>query len=80
MTVKELNIIVGQNIRHYRKLKGWYAKDLAKKIGVNKWMISKYERGNTFPHPLNLLLLASVLCVEVYQLFYKNGENNNDVK
>jgi len=29
MTVQELNILVGQNIRRYRKLKGWYVKELA---------------------------------------------------
>jgi len=73
MTVQELNTLVGQNIKHYRKLKGWYQKDLAKNIGVSNWMISRYESGATFPHPTNLLLLAFVLEVEVSQLFEKQG-------
>ena len=73
MTVQELNILVGQNIRYYRKLKGWYVKQLADKIGVTHWITSRHENGTTFPEMKNLLFYADVLGVEVSQLFEKQG-------
>jgi len=71
MTVQELNILVGQNIRYYRKSKGWYARKLAKKIGVSEVTVNYHEHGRVMPSSRFLLLYALVLGVEVSQLFEK---------
>jgi len=72
MTVQELNILVGQNIRHYRKLKGWYVRKLAKKIGTSETTISNHEHGHVMPSTKYLLLYALVFNIEVHQLYMKN--------
>jgi transcriptional regulator with XRE-family HTH domain len=69
MTVQKLNTLVGENIRHYRKSKGWYARTLAKKTGLTETAVSTHEHGHHFPSPESLLLYAFVLDVEVWQLF-----------
>lgn len=38
--------ILGQNIRKYRKLKGWSQTDLSNAVDVNRTDISKYENGS----------------------------------
>lgn len=43
MTFKD---IVGENIRHYRKLKGYTIKEVASKVGITEATMQKYEAGN----------------------------------
>jgi len=72
MTVQELNILVGQNIRYFRKLKGWYVRKLAKKIGTSETTISNHENGHVMPSTKYLLLYALVFNIEVHQLYMKD--------
>jgi len=51
MTAQELNTVIGQNITFYRKQKGWYVRELAKKIGVSETTVSYHEHGHVFPIP-----------------------------
>ncbi|WP_461248475.1 helix-turn-helix domain-containing protein [Treponema sp. R6D11] len=69
MTVQELNILVGENIRYYRKLKGWYVRKLAEKIGTSETTVSNHEHGHVMPSTKYLLLYALVFNIEVHQLY-----------
>ena len=73
MTVQELNTLFGNNVRHYRKSRGWSQSKLAKKIGTDQGTISFYELGKNLASGKQLVLLGYVLGVEIWQLFY-NGE------
>lgn len=41
----EFKQIVGENIRHYRKLNGYTMKEIAEKIGITEATMQKYEVG-----------------------------------
>jgi len=69
MTVHELNIRLGNNIKHYRELRNWTSAKLARKSGIHYSLISIYENGHSMPGTGNLIILADVLGIEVSQLF-----------
>jgi transcriptional regulator with XRE-family HTH domain len=73
MTVQELNTLFGKNVRQYRKNKSWSQTRLAKEIGTDQGTVSFYELGKNLASGKQLVLLAYVLGVDVWQLFY-DGE------
>ena len=42
----EFKEILGENIRHYRKIKGYTIKDIAEKVGITEATMQKYEKGS----------------------------------
>jgi len=70
MTVQELNTVFGKNVKRYRKQKYRFGRRLAEALGVSEAMTSQYENGHRFPTTKSLVMLAHVLGVEVWQLFY----------
>jgi len=77
MTVQELNTLLGENIRRYRKMKKMRQKEFGAEIGVSKSNACGYEKGKCMPHYKTLVLITYVLGVEVWQLFRKEEENGN---
>jgi len=75
MTVQDLNTLIGENIRHYRKSKGWCGRTLAKKVGMSDTTVSNHENGHNMPSPESLLLYCCVLDIEVHQLYTKHCTN-----
>jgi len=75
MTVQELNTLVGDNIRHYRKLKKWNVITLAEKAGMTVTTVSNHENGHNMPSPESLLLYCCVFSIEVHQLYIKHHSN-----
>jgi len=73
MTAQELNILFGENVKYYRRKKGWKQKKLAEEIGVDNGIVCDYEKGRKMPRCRVLVLLAFVLGVEVYKLFQNDG-------
>jgi len=69
MTVQELNTLVGQNIRYYRKLKGWTVQELARNMGVAQESVYFHERGEIMPSAKCLTLYSLVFNIEAYELF-----------
>ena len=56
---------IGDRIRHYRELAGLTMEELAKKTGVQKSAINKYEKGIVTNIPINrVVLIADALDVE----------------
>jgi len=70
MTVQELNTVLGKNIRLYRGVKNITQAELSKEIGVTAQILSLWESGKRMVRTSNLTLLASVLGVQVWELFY----------
>ena len=69
MTVQELNTIVGNNIKHYRKKSRLSQVELAKKIGIDDQSIHRWECGINFASNKNLIMLTSILEIEIWKLF-----------
>ncbi len=68
MTENELNEILSQNIKKYRK--GKYTQEqLAEEIGVSAQNINDIEGKRRWPREATLVKIANTLGVEVYQLF-----------
>lgn len=68
MTENELQEILSQNIKKYRK--GKYTQEqLAEEIGVSTQNINDIEGKRRWPRESTLIKIAAALGVEVYQLF-----------
>jgi len=72
MTVQELNTLQGKNIRYYRKKKNWTQTKLAKETGISPVAISDFENGKHIVGGKSWVLIASVLGIEPWELFYPN--------
>ena len=70
MTVQEMNVVFGNNIRRCRKAKGWTLREFAEKVGVCMSLVWNWEKGLNLASAKNLLTLARLFDVEVWQLFY----------
>ena len=68
-TFDGINKIVGQNIKLLRKYGGYSAEVLAKRIGVSKHQISKYENGISGLSASNLSLIARVMGKDISYFF-----------
>lgn len=68
--------VVGSNIRERRKLIGKTQEDVAKKMGVSKSQISKWENENSFPSMSNFTRLCEELNIKPEALL--NGRINED--
>jgi transcriptional regulator with XRE-family HTH domain len=76
MTVQELNTLFGENVKFFRKEMGLTQRQLGKEMGIAQTVISDYELGNVFPHLRQLVMLAYILKVEVWELVYYEGDTN----
>lgn len=65
---KSISIIVGSNIKKYRKEKGLYQKDIAKLCDISIAYISKIEKGNANISIDTLEKIAKALNVSVDKL------------
>ena len=74
---KELRVIFGKNVRHYRNRRNWSQADLAEyaKISIN--FLGDIERGKKWPHPDTLTKMADALEIKVYELFLEEDTTIN---
>jgi len=70
MTVQELNSVLGNNIRRYRVQKGYGLREFAKKVGVHVTQLNRWEKGRALINGINLVTLAQLFEVEVWELYY----------
>lgn len=59
---------IGQNIRYYRKQRGYSQKKLAEMADLNDKLIGFYETGKRIPTVINLVAIAEALEVTMDQL------------
>jgi transcriptional regulator with XRE-family HTH domain len=65
--------LIGDNIRTYRKEKGWSQDELAQKSGLSKISIGNYERGNRCPTLDTLQKIADALNILLSELTTDSG-------
>jgi len=73
MTTQELNTLVGRNIKFFRKKKGWTQAKTALETGICNNTLCDFEKGKHLPSCRTMAILAFVLGVEVWQLFYEKN-------
>lgn len=59
---------IGQNIRYYRKLRGYSQEKLAEMADINDKLVGFYETGKRIPPVINLVAIAEALEVTMDQL------------
>lgn len=69
MPEKEINIVIGKNIRVRRSLKGYSQSALANSLGITFQQVQKYEKGHNAVSPAKLLQLSKVFGCTVGDLF-----------
>ena len=69
MEPQELREILSQNLKKYRKLKGWSQFELAEKADISDQTINSIEGLRLWPSDKTLAKIANVLDVELYKLF-----------
>lgn len=78
----EIKLNVGENIRRYRKEKGYTQKQFAEKCGFTETSIKKYESGEREPSVERLEIMCSVLGVKMEilteSLTYMTYRDEND--
>jgi len=57
---KDLNILIGKNIRTARLLKGYSQDHVAKYLGVTFQQVQKYENGSNAVLPIKLIKLSQL--------------------
>ena len=77
----DLAIILGTNVRFYRKSKSISQEKLAEAVGITSQYVSNIECGVSFPSVTKIQAIADVLNVPAYMLFLPEvisvGENEN---
>ena len=65
----EDDIIIGQNLRKIRLLKGLSQQDLADRLGITFQQVQKYEKGSNRVSATRLLAIACALQVDIQDLY-----------
>jgi len=69
MLDKDVNIIIGKNIRIRRSLRGFSQSALAELLGITFQQVQKYEKGTNSVSPAKLLQLCQILECGIEDLF-----------
>lgn len=69
--MSQVNLLVGHNVRKYRKAKGLTQEKLALEAGITSEYISRIENGKENPTVELLFKISTVLGIEVATLFMK---------
>ena len=69
MEAQDLREELSQNLKKYRKLKGWYQFELAEKADISVQTINSIEGLRLWPSDKTLAKIANVLDIELYKLF-----------
>ena len=69
MKSQELRETLSQNLKKYRKIKGWSQFELAEKAEISEQTVNSIEGLRLWPSDKTLAKIANVLEVEMYRLF-----------
>ena len=69
MKSQELRETLSQNLKKYRKIKGWSHFELAEKAEISEQTVNSIEGLRLWPSDKTLAKIANVLEVEMYRLF-----------
>lgn len=66
-----IDVYVGEQIRHYRRIRGMTQKSLAILIGVKSQQVQKYESGQNRVASSKMVLICQALEIDVGEMFGK---------
>lgn len=69
MESQELRECLSQNLKKYRKIKGWSQFDMAEKAQISEQTMSSIEGLRLWPSDKTLSKIATALDIEIYKLF-----------
>ena len=69
MNEKILRNLFSQNIKRYRRMRGWSQEKLAEKMEISTNYLSEIETGRGWVSPFSLVKLANALEIDVFELF-----------
>lgn len=61
--------MIGENIKYFRKLKGYSQEQLARKLGITQGSVSLWEKGKNGPDTKTAVKLAQIFGISIDQLF-----------
>ncbi len=61
-------------IREYRKLRKWTQEELAKRLGVERSAVAKWESGKGQPQAARLIALAEIFGCSVDEILGRGGK------
>ncbi|MCH1979496.1 helix-turn-helix domain-containing protein [Lawsonibacter sp. OA9] len=70
--------MLGENIRHLRKVRGMTQEELAKKAGLSTMSIRRYENGERIVTEKAMAQIATALDVDIYEFFPEDEKIDND--
>ena len=73
MEPMNIDRVLAENIRRFRKAKGWSQEFLAGEAGVHRTYVSQVERCSRNPTIQTVAVLASALGVAAYRLLKEGG-------
>jgi transcriptional regulator with XRE-family HTH domain len=74
---KDVNTIIGKNIRIRRSLKGYSQTAVAELLGIRFQQVQKYEKGSNIVSPAKLLQLSQIFGCGVEDLFRDPAQDKN---
>ena len=74
------NVYLPVNIRALRKRQSWSQEELADKIGLNRGNIASYENGSAEPKICNLVKIAHLFKLSVFDLTHSNLQDESTFK
>ena len=76
----DIRKLLSQNIKRYRKRKGWSQAKLAEKMDISTNYLSDIERKKGWVSPFSLAKLANALEIEVFELFKPQEATTEDTQ
>ena len=74
--MKKIRVVLAENLKKNRKLRGLTQEQLAEKAAVSSHYVAMVETCKTFPKPEMLERLAKTLGIEPHQLFAVENDPN----
>lgn len=65
---------LGENIRHYRRLKGMTIQELSDKVGISLSGLGHFETGKRKPRIETAITIAKALDINLYTLINEDAE------
>lgn len=71
---------LSENLRSLRKRMKWSQEELADKVGLNRGNIASYENGTAEPKICNLVKIAHLFNISVFDLTHNNLREENSIE
>lgn len=72
-----IDVVVGKNLRTYRKMAGMTQKSLADELGITFQQLQKYEKGTNRVSASRMYRIALALKIKIPQLYEGVGEEGS---